>query len=127
MAWTSNRSAHTQTSPFKRIGQQLDARKNAKGNALGKQLQKAGIDPERCFFEMIAVGPIFDEQADTPRHRKIHDQVGALEPAMADRLRHSGHEVIGSHPKPRKLDPELFAEIRELVDEGLTGRARRAS
>jgi len=64
---TGDSSSARASSPFKRIGQHLDPSPNAKGNALGKQLQRAGVNYEECSFEMVAVGPVYPEQADYRR------------------------------------------------------------
>lgn len=117
-------SAHA-SSPFKRIGQHLDAGPNAKGNALARQLKKAGLPPERCTFEMVAVGPLFPEQEDMERHRTFRDQAGALERALADHLRAAGHEVIGNHPRAIACDEKLCADVCRVVGEKLGPPKRR--
>src|SRR5215210_6860569 len=97
---TGDTSSPNAQSPFKRICQHLDPSPNAKGNALGKQLSRAGIDPLECKFEMVAIGPIFPEQDTMDQHKPICDQVAALERALADFLRQQGYAVPGSHPRP---------------------------
>src|SRR5580692_1692961 len=84
---TGDTSSPNASSPFRRIGRHLEVGPKAKGNALGRQLARAGIDPACCTFEMIAVGPIFPEQANMERHVVVRDQVAALERALADHLR----------------------------------------
>lgn len=59
---TGDSSSPHAGSPFSRIGQHLDFRPYAKGNALGRRLAAAGVRPAECLFEMLAVGPIFPEQ-----------------------------------------------------------------
>src|SRR6266852_3827687 len=81
-----------------RIGQHLDPSPKAKGNALGNQLRKAGVDYEECSFEMVAVGPIYPEQTTFAAHVPLRDQMAALERAVADELRQHGHLVLGTHP-----------------------------
>ncbi len=49
---------------FRRIGQHLELGSKAKGNALKRNLERAGIAPRACKFEMLAIGPIFPEQED---------------------------------------------------------------
>ncbi len=56
---TGDSSSAKASSPFSRIGQHLDCRPHAKGNALARNLRRAGIEPQACKMEMIAVGPIF--------------------------------------------------------------------
>jgi hypothetical protein len=117
---TGDSSSPNASSPFKRIGQHLDTGPNAKSNALARQLKRAGLPPERCTFEMIAAGPLFPEQVDMDRHKVFRDQAGALERALADHLRASGHNVIGSHPPKAPFDKELCAELCRVVDEKLS-------
>jgi hypothetical protein len=113
---TGDSSSPNAQSPFKRIGQHLDPRPNAKGNALGKQLRCAGIDPLECRFEMVAIGPIFPEQDTMEQHKPIRDQVAALERALADFLRQQGYVVPGSHPRPVAPDEQIFAQVRNIVE-----------
>jgi hypothetical protein len=75
---TGDSSSPNASSPFNRIGQHLDTRSNAKGNSLARHLRSAGIDSERCTFEMIAIGPIDPEQKTFEEHRPIHDITAAL-------------------------------------------------
>jgi hypothetical protein len=113
---TGDSSSPNAQSPFKRIGQHLDPSPNAKGNALGKQLSRAGIDPLECKFEMLAIGPIFPEQDTMDQHKPIRDQVAVLERALADFLRQQGYDVPGSHPRPVAPDGQLFTQVRTIVE-----------
>ena len=74
---TGDSSSPHASSPFRRIGQHLDTRLNAKGNALGRQLASRGINPEACTFEMTAIGPIFDEQKTMHEHEPFRDKTAA--------------------------------------------------
>lgn len=120
---TGDSSSPHASSPFNRIGQHLEAGRNAKANALARRLKTAGLVPERCRFEMVAVGPLFPEQEDMERHRAFRDQAGALERALADHLR-SGHEVIGHHPRAIACDDKMCADLCRIVDDKL-GPPRR--
>ena len=119
---TGDSSSPHASSPFKRVGPHLDASLTAKGNALARQLKKEGLLPERCSFEMVAVGPVFPEQEDMDRHRPVRDKAAALERALADHLRRAGHEVLGNHPRLAQCDEVLCAQICRLVDEKLGAR-----
>lgn len=116
---TGDSSSPHASSPFKRIGQHLDAGPNAKGNSLARQLKRAGLSPVRCAFEMVAVGPLFPEQENMERHKILRDQAGALERALADHLRAAGHAVIGTHPRSVPCDEKRCDQLFRLVDEKL--------
>ena len=107
-------SPHAQ-SPFKRIGQHLEISPTAKGNALGRQLRKAGVSHEGCTFEMLAIGPIFQEQASFEEHVPMRDQMAALERATADYLKELGYIVLGAHPRLGTPDPGLLLEVRSVI------------
>ncbi|MBL6974731.1 MAG: hypothetical protein ISR64_03275 [Deltaproteobacteria bacterium] len=128
---TGDSSSPNASSPFRRIGQHLDSRPNAKGNAMARQLKTEGVDPTKCRFEMLAFGPIFPEQETMAEHRVIRDRVAALERKLADHLKGRGHTVIGTHPRKRPLDEqttELLDEVCRAVDKRLAtpveGRGR---
>jgi len=108
---TGDSSSPNASSPFRRIGQHLDSSLNAKGNALGKQLKTAGIDPENCTFEMTAVGPIFEEQETMSEHRPRRDKTAALERALADELKRRGYSVLGTHPRAEEPDRTLLEQV----------------
>jgi len=112
---TGDSSSPNASSPFRRIGQHLDTSLNAKGNALGRRLKEAGIDPESCTFEMIAIGPIFDEQSSLKKHYPLRDKTAALERALADELKLRGYKVLGVHPRSTPPDPELFGQVIERL------------
>jgi hypothetical protein len=114
---TGDSSSPNASSPFKRVGQHLEVGPNAKGNAMGRQLQALGIDPTSCRFEMVAIGPIFPEQSDMGQHQPIRDLVAGQETALAGLLSTRGYTVVGSHPAPRVYDRGLFARVCELIDE----------
>ena len=113
---TGDSSSPNASSPFARIGQHLDIRPKAKGNALARNLRQAGIDPSLCGMEMIAIGPIFPEEHDFASHRPIRDQVGALEHALARALRERGHSVLGKHSAACAPDANRLAEIIRIID-----------
>lgn len=123
---TGDSSSPYAGSPFRRIGQHLDPRVNAKGNALARLLKKAGFVPERCRFEMVAVGPVFPEQENMDQHRPLRDQAAALERALAAHLKAAGHEVLGTHPRVTACDETLCAEVCRMISEKL-GPPRRRS
>ena len=113
---TGDSSSQYASSPFARIGRHLDPRPNAKGNAITKQILSVPMDPSHCTFEMLAIGPIFPEQETFAAHIPHRDLVGAMETALAARLRARGYSVLGSHGRSAPTDPELFRRVTELVD-----------
>lgn len=113
---TGDSSSPHASSPFKRIGQHLDPSPKAKGNALGRQLIRAGVRCDECVFEMVAVGPIFDEQSTFEAHVPLRDQTAHLERAVADWLRGRGYTVLGTHPPTRSPDQEILASVIEHLD-----------
>lgn len=113
---TGDSSSRHASSPFKRIGQHLDLSPMAKGNALGKQLRRAGVKYEDCTFEMVAVGPIFPEQTTREDHFPIRDRMAALERALADEMRCRGYVVLGTHPRAGSPDQSVLEQIRALLD-----------
>jgi hypothetical protein len=108
---TGDSSSPNASSPFRRIGQHLDTRLNAKGNALGRQLKLAGIDAESCTFEMIAIGPLFEERDTMHEHKPLRDETAALERALADELKRRGYSVLGSHPRANNPDEKLLSQV----------------
>lgn len=113
---TGDSSSPNAASPFQRIGQHLDSRDNAKGNSLARQLKAVPVDPLACSFDMIAVGPLFPEQETLEAHKPFRDRVGALEEALAQRLRDRGYNVIGTHSSSQTPEPELWREVCRIVD-----------
>ena len=103
------------SSPFRRIGQHLEMKPNAKGNALARQPKAAGFDCSECTFEMIAIGPLFPEQKTWKDHLPIRDHVAALERSVADDLRLRGYWVVGTHPPKKAPDEALMSEIRAIL------------
>lgn len=120
---TGDTSSRYASSPFNRIGQHLDQRPNAKGNALGKQLRRAEIKYEECTFEMVAIGPIFPEQATFEEHVPFRNQMAALERAIADELRKRGYGVLGTHQRAGCPNRSLLRKIRRLLDPKFPGIA----
>jgi hypothetical protein len=113
---TGDSSSPHASNPFKRIGQHLDPGPNAKANALGKQLKNAGIKYEECSFEMVAIGPIWPEQADFEAHKPIRDQMAALERTIADELRQREYAVLGMHPRAGTPNQTVLQQLRALLD-----------
>jgi hypothetical protein len=80
-----------------------------------RQIQRAGLDPTRCRFQMVALGPLFPEQRSMESHSPIRDKVAALEREIASFLRRRHYSVLGTHGRSMRLQARLFARVRALV------------
>jgi hypothetical protein len=112
---TGNSSSVGAASPFNRVSQHLDFRKNAKGSTLARRLREIGVDPEASNFRMIALGPIFQEQESFEKHKQYRDQMARLEYEIASYLTWRGYEVIGEHQKGSSVEQSLLNEVRSNV------------
>ena len=122
---TGDSSSRYAASPFHRIGQHLDARPNAKGNALMRQMLDDGLDPTRCKFELVALGPLFPEQKSLASHRPIRDIVGGMEGALATLFRERGYIVLGTHGKGTPPAPALMRKVRSVLAVAFPARLPR--
>ncbi len=113
---TGDSSSPHASSPFNRIGQHLDFRANAKGNALAKRLKAEGVSPQHCKFSMLAAGPIFSEQETFTAHVPYRDQMATLESKVANFIREKGFSVLGVHHPKAKVDDQLTQSIFNKVE-----------
>jgi hypothetical protein len=115
---TGDSSSPHAASPFSRMARHLDARANAKSNAMMRQIVKAGLDPTRCRLEFVAFGPLFPEQRTMKSHRPIRDKMAAAEHALATFLRQRGYTVLGTHSKSGHRETGVLERLRsQLVKE----------
>lgn len=114
---TGDSSSKYAASPFNRLGQHLDVRPSATANMLLRNIRPLGFEPVNCGFEFTSIGPLFPEQSTLAKHRKYRDIIAPLEAALAKYLEQKGYRVIGTHPKPRTIDKNLFAKIKAMVSE----------
>ncbi len=121
---TGDSSSSNAASPFARIGQHLDCRVNAKGNALARNLRAVGINPSTCSMEMIAIGPIFPEERVFALHKPVRDEMASLEGAVALALKQRGFIVLGKHSVPREPDAAKLAEVLRLVEKRLARKGK---
>jgi hypothetical protein len=108
---TGDSSSRFAASPFTRVGQHLDLRPKASANMLLRHIRKRSLDPQRCNFKLIAIGPVFPEQSTLAAHRHHRDMIAPMEAALAEYLRAKGHDVCGSHSSKLKLNTELFGQV----------------
>ena len=113
---TGDSSSANAASPFSRIGQHLDSRAYAKGNALTRNLRAAGIEPSACAMEMIAIGPIFPEERDFDQHKRVRDRMAALELGLARALHLRGYTVLGRHAASQEPDARMLQQVLRLVE-----------
>lgn len=113
---TGDSSSRYAASPFARLGQHLDVRPSAQGNMLLRQIRKAGLDPLKCEFNLVAFGPLFQEQTTLEAHRKYRDLIAPLETALAEFMRERGFRVLGSHGSKGVPDPELLHAVERAFD-----------
>lgn len=109
-------SAHA-SSPFNRIGQHLDFKANAKGNSLARRLKEVGIEPKKSIFNMLALGPFFEEQDNFEKHKPKRDYMATLEVEAATQLMSLGHTVLGVHHKGAPVPVSVINEVRKKIGE----------
>ena len=111
---TGDSSSRYAASPFSRLGQHLDLRETATANMLLRNLRKAGLNPVACSYSLFAIGPIYPECDTLESHRETRDLLAPLEAAIAARLRADGHEVLGTHSRPRvPVTGDMYEELLE--------------
>ena len=76
-----------------------------------RHIRKAGLDPARSRYELLAVGPIFPEQRTLSTHRKYRNIVAPLEAALARHVEGLGYTVVGTHSSKHPLDARLFGKV----------------
>jgi len=113
---TGDSSSKYASSPFSRLGQHLDMRKNAKGNSMYRNLKKIGINPCECEFNMFACGPIFLEQSTIESHRIRRDKMAAIENKLYCDLKKEGCEVIGNVNSKKEMPPKLLRKYKNIFD-----------
>ena len=121
---TGDNSSPNASSPFNRIGQHLNFRPNAKGNALARRLREASINPKTSKFRMLALGPIFQEQGSFESHKPYRDQMATFEYEIACYLRSQGFDVLGIHHKGAPVKQKLLDEIRHKASEFINNNSR---
>jgi hypothetical protein len=114
---TGDSSSRFAASPFLRIGRHLDFRTTAKANSLARHLKAENIVPADCAFQMIALGPFFEEQQTIELHRPYRDQMAAVECYVAAQLKDRGFKVLGRTNTRKKCPPELLQLADRFLEE----------
>ncbi|WP_368413116.1 hypothetical protein [Dongia sp.] len=109
---TGDNSSHNAQSPFNRMGQHLGFAENS--SMLRRHLAKKKVDPVRCSFRLIAVGPIYPEEMKIDGHWKRRDLVAAMEKALADEMTKAGYQVMNSVKSRIRLDARRYAKVRRV-------------
>lgn len=113
---TGDSSSRFAASPFSRLGQHLDVRAKAPANMLLRQIRKAGLDPLKCKYELVAFGPLFPEQTTLEQHRMYRDRIAPLETALALHMKKRGFCVLGKHGSKGMPEPELLREVERAFN-----------
>lgn len=113
---TGDSSSQFAASPFSRLGQHLDVRPKATANMLLRHVRNENLDPVACSYELVALGPIFPEQAELQSHRVFRDRIAPLETQLAELLRSRGFRVVGKHASKGVAEPELLRQIQEAFN-----------
>ena len=114
---TGDTSSPNAQSPFRRIGQHVDPNPKSRNNALTRHLRERGVAPKHCRFAFTALGPIFGEAETMKYHIPLRDRMGALERCVADWFTNKGFSVLGSHPKRRQVDADIWRRIESELRE----------
>ncbi len=112
---TGDNASPFAASPFKRIGQNLDSKPNAKANALYRLLQREEMICSECAFEMVAIGPIYAEQKTWEEHVPCRNKMAAIEGHAAQYLKARGYKVLGFHPPGKTDDCGNWKRVETLL------------
>jgi hypothetical protein len=109
---TGDSSSPNAQSLFNRLGQNLGTL--ATSSMVRNNLEKRGIDPTECQFDMVGYGPIFDEVPDKnmETHMPLRDKVGAAEKKLAEDLAAVGYDVMNRVRCNAALDEEIYEQVR---------------
>jgi hypothetical protein len=109
---TGDSSSPNAQSLFNRLGQNLGTL--ATSSMVRNNLEKRGIDPTECQFDMVGYGPIFGEapEKDMETHKPIRDKVGAAEKKLAQDLTEAGYDVMNQVRCNAALDVDVYEQVR---------------
>lgn len=109
---TGDSSSTNAQSPFNRMGQHLGFAQNS--NMLRRHLAHRGLEPEKCSFRLVALGPLEVESVSEGRneHDQRRDVVAAMERALAETMTAAGCQVMNKVVSRKGLDAERFERVR---------------
>ncbi len=114
---TGDSSSANAASPFNRLSQHLNIKPNATNNTLLKHIKNEGFNPIDCEFDLTSIGPLFPEQDTFEKHKPYRDETAALEAGLAEYLKGKDYKVVGTHPKPKPKNEELFEQVISKLKE----------
>ncbi len=86
---------------------------NANSNVVRRHLEKRGLRPEECRFNLVTHGPVLDEVRTVDEHRLARDIIAAMEKALADAMCAAGYDVINRVSCRKPLDNDRFLAVRQ--------------
>jgi len=112
---TSDRIYANAPSAINGLSQHFDSSKHAPDNSLASCLNALDIDPRTCYFRMLALGPLFEEQLTLHKHEPLRDQMDSLACEIAAYLKWRGFEVLGIFQKGATVSQALLDEVKSKV------------
>ncbi len=116
---TGDSSSPNASSPFRRAGQHLDLKADAKGNSLKRAIDRLGWKAASCRFEQIALGPFFAEQNDMEAHVPYRDRIAALEYEVSKAVTDKGFCLIGTHGSSHPVNQEDKEKLKSTINQVL--------
>ncbi len=116
---TGDSSSPNASSPFRRAGQHLDLKIDAKGNSLKRAIDRLGWEADSCQFEQIALGPFFTEQDTMEAHVPYRDRIAALEYAVSNAVTKEKFRLIGTHGSSHSVCPEDEGSLKSTIHQVL--------
>lgn len=122
---TGDSSSTNAQSPFNRMGQHLGCARNS--NMLRRHLGEHGVEPERCIYRLVALGPLEQESKAESRdeHDDRRDRIAAMEQALAGALTSAGCQVMNRVVSRKPVDGARFAEVRAAFAHAFPEMAQR--
>jgi hypothetical protein len=117
---TGDTSSINAASPYRRLSQHLNDRKNSRSNALHRRLVQRELLPTNCKFRFSAVGPLWPEEDTREAHNRTRDRAAALERAVADYFVANGYEVLGQHPRHGQVDKDRLSAVIAALENDLS-------
>lgn len=117
---TGDNSSVNAASPFSRLSDHFNTRSSASANMILRHLNLLGVDSTNCFFEMLAIGPLYLEQTNMEDHLAFRDRTAAIESATAKYIHEKGQEVMGKHPRATSIEGEVWNVVKPEIDRFLS-------